>query len=361
VTQQPQYPQYPQQYPPQQQPAYPQYPQPQQQPAQQFQYPQGYPQQGWPQMPPMAPPVPQVPLAEGTLDDFFNQPSAGGGPAVSWKGKPDGWAIGGIVARAIGKGDVQQQTDPQTKQPKFFRDGRPQFVMKIPLRVQPTQEFPEGEAQLYVRGQLRDELVRAMTEAGAPANAAPEEGAGIYVALVGRKPSRGFGNPSNVFQVQYTRPGNAQNGAAATSPASVPQQAPQPQQYQQPVQQAPQYQQPVQQAPQYQQPQTFQQWDTENAQAYAQQPPPDQWQQAPGQGQVPGFPPQQAPAQYPQPQNPNPQPQNTYPPQQQFQQQPAPQQVPQGQPQQQPNQPQPPQDLTPDQQALLARLTSGGA
>lgn len=347
MTQQPQYPQYPQQYQPQQQPAYPQYPQPQQQPAQQFQYPQGYPQQGWPQMPPMAPPVPQVPLAEGTLDDFFNQPSAGGGPAVSWKGKPDGWGISGIVARAIGKGDVQQQTDPQTKQPKFFRDGRPQFVMKIPLRVQPSQEFPEGEAQLYVRGQLRDELVRAMTEAGAPAGAAPEEGAGIYVALVGRKPSRGFGNPSNVFQVQYTRPGNAQNGAAATSPASAPQQAPA---------QAPQYQQPVQQAPQYQQPQYVQP-----------QQQPDQWQQAPG--QVPGYQPQQPPAQYPQPQNPNP-PQQQYqqPVQQQFQQQPAApqQQVPQGQPQQQlpvqpVNQPQPPQDLTPDQQALLARITGGGA
>ena len=161
MTQPPYYPQQPYGQPPMQQPQYPQYQQPMQQPA----YPQ-YPQQvgGWPQMP-QGQQVPQVPLAEGTLDDFFDQPSAGGGPAVSWKDKANGYTVAGIVARAIGKGDVQQQTDPQTKQPKFFRDGRPQFVMKVPLRVQPSQEFPEGEAQLYVRGQLRDELVRAMTEA----------------------------------------------------------------------------------------------------------------------------------------------------------------------------------------------------
>jgi len=327
---QPQYPQYPQQY---QQPMQPQYPQyPQQPPAQQgYQYPQGYPQGNWPQMPAMQPMAPPVPLAEGSLDDFFDQPSVGGGPAVSWKGKPDGYGVAGIVARAVGKGDVQQETDPQTRMPKFFGDGRPKFVMKVPLKVQPGQEFPEGEAQLYVRGQLRDELVRAMTEAGAPPNSAPEEGAGIVVTLIGRKPSR-MGNPANVFHVQYHRPASA-NGAAATSPASAPapQQAPvQGVNFQQqgPVQ--------VQQPQQYQQP------------------------QYPPQGQPQQYPPQQAPTQ-PQQYDPN---QGQQP--QQYQQGPAqqpPAQPPYGQfPQQQVpqgQQPPPPSDLTPEQQQLLANITGG--
>ena len=38
--------------------------------------------------------------------------------------------------------------------------------MKVPLRVQPSAAHPEGEAALYVRGQMRDELVRAMGQVG---------------------------------------------------------------------------------------------------------------------------------------------------------------------------------------------------
>lgn len=231
MTQQPYYP-----------PQYPAYPQ--QAPQQPYAPPAPvYPQQGYPQgYPQQAPQPPAVPLSNGTLDDFYSQPSGGGGPAVSWKGKPDGSWIQGTVTRDVTNGDVIHDTDPVTQQPKFYRDGRPQYVMKVPLKVTPSQEFPEGEAVLFVRGQLRDELTRAMTAA----NAAPSPKAGdqLVVQLTHRKPSR-QGSPQNVFAVQYVaaQPGQ---GAGASSPAPAPQAptAPSPAvgQPTPPVQQAPQFQ-----------------------------------------------------------------------------------------------------------------------
>ena len=179
---------YPQQYPPAPapqgypaQPGYPQAPpmgQPQQYQQPQIQQPyappgygapQGYPQQGAPQAPP-------VELAQGSIDDFYNQPSVGGGPSLSWSFKDGsqkqvGTTYVGVVARDISNADIQQETDIRSGQPKTYRDGRPKFVMKVALKgvqsnVQaPAPEFPDGEATWYVKGQGRDELTRAMAEA----------------------------------------------------------------------------------------------------------------------------------------------------------------------------------------------------
>lgn len=205
-----QYPQAPAQQAPQYAP--PAYPQ---QPAQQYAAPQQQPQQ---------------PLAQGSIDDFYSQPSAGGGPSISWKDKPIGTTYAGIVSRDVTHADIQQQTDFNTKQPQFYKDGRPKFVMKVPLRVQPSPEFPEGEATLFVRGQMRDELVRAMSEAGV--SGAPTAGSTIVVSLSGKRNSGQGLNPANQFTIQYTPVQGATGGAAATPPAAAPSvdQAPVPQQ-----------------------------------------------------------------------------------------------------------------------------------
>lgn len=226
-------------YPPQVPPAppvqqFPQgYPQPQQQ---QFPVQQGYPQ-------PMMAPPPQ-PLASGTLDDFFSQPSAGGGKSLSFHQKPYGTAYVGIVTRPLGAGDVQQQTDT-TGRPQFFKDGRPKFVMKVPLQMQPSADYPDGLATWFVKGQARDELVRAMSEAGAPAGP-PEAGAIIQITYVGERGSGAGMNPAKQFAVIYTRPDGssaapavAQQPTAAPSPAPVTPQQPPVQYAQQPAQGVP--------------------------------------------------------------------------------------------------------------------------
>lgn len=196
---------------------YPQQPYPAAYPAQ---YPQApvappaYPQQPYVQQPaaypppaqfPQSPQAPTPPPVNGTLDDYYNQPSAAGGPTISWKDKPIGTTYAGTVARDVTNGDVQQQTNFQTKQPEFYRDGRPKFVMKVPLQVQPSEEFKDGEAALYVRGQMRDELVRAMSEAGA--TGAPKAGDQIFVTLVGKRNTGAGLSPANVFQIRYVAAG----------------------------------------------------------------------------------------------------------------------------------------------------------
>lgn len=158
-------------------------------------------------------------MAAGSLDDFFSQPSVSGGPAWSFKNKPDGTTYVGVVARPVTDADIQQQTQPGSNIPATYRNGQPKFVMRVAMKVEATPEFPEGEASWFVAGQSRDELVRAMAEAGVPAGP-PEAGATISVTLVGRRPSKtpGF-NPSNQVRIRYQRP--AQMSGATAPPVDT--------------------------------------------------------------------------------------------------------------------------------------------
>jgi hypothetical protein len=230
-------PSYPQQFPPPtppptpptQYPVQPSYPvapgqlpyAPQQQQPYAPQFPQA---QGYP-APQYAPP--QQPLAQGSIDDFFNQPSAGGGKSLAFPNGQYGTRHVGIVTRPLRSGDVQQQTD--TRQvPQFFKDGRPKFVMKVPLQMQPSAAHPDGLGTWFVKGQARDELVRAMAEAGAPAGP-PEAGAIIDVTYVSDRQSGAGMNPAKQFRVVYTRPNGAPPAAAVQAPpapAQVAQPAP---------------------------------------------------------------------------------------------------------------------------------------
>lgn len=170
-----------------------------------------------------APPAPApVPLAQGSLDDFYGQPTVGGGAA--WK-FPNG-SIGtpaavnvGIVSRAIVQGDVEQATDIHNN-PQTFKDGRPKFQLKVPVT---NADGTEGT--WYVKGNDRDELTRAMTEAGAPAGP-PEKGAAIRVTYVRDKANGPGMSPTKVKTVEYMRPAGATETPApavaqTTTPAPV--------------------------------------------------------------------------------------------------------------------------------------------
>jgi hypothetical protein len=271
---QPQYPAYPPQAPAQQ---------PMQAPPVQYapQQPAGYPAPAYGGYP--APVQQQAPLAQGTLDDFYNQPSSGGGPSLKFE--QIGTRYIGIVTRPLGPGDVQQQTDTQGR-PLTFRDGSPKWVMKVPLQMQPSAQYPDGLAQWYVKGGARDELTRAMAAANAPAGP-PEQGAIIDITFVSTRNSGAGMNPAKVFQVVYTRP----QDAGASSPAPAPSQ---------PVQQAAPVQAPVQQQQQFQAPpQQFQGVNFSQLQAPQAPPAPQAAAPAPApaapQGQLPpNFTPEQA-------------------------------------------------------------------
>lgn len=268
-------------YPPQQPQGYPAQPQQPYAPPIAQGYPQqpmapGYPPQGYAQPPmqggypgqapgPVAPPV-----QAGNIDDYYNQPVAAGGPGISWKDKPIGTTYVGVIASAP---NVQQDSDYTTKLPKFQRDGvTPQWVMLIPLeRVQSNYatpngqpEHPTGEVVFYARGKDKEELNRAVAEAGC--SGAPQVGGTFQVTLVERKPQR-QGNPKNVVRIQYTPPNGqvhqaqapVQQEAVAPSPTPAQPQAPAPQpaapQQFQPQAPAPQPVAQQEQPPQWAQPQ----------------------------------------------------------------------------------------------------------
>lgn len=211
--------QYPQpfqapQYPPPQafqpqpyQPVYPQYPT----------TPAGYPvaqpmQYGQPAAAPVAP------VITGTLDDFFAQ-AATGSKAWVFMGKPNGTTYQGVIERPITNADIRQQTDNKGV-PSFNRDGSPKWVMVVPMLVQPTPEHQDGKATWWVKGQARDELVRAMAAAGVDVSVqrTPEPGAVISVTKTGERPVPGQ-NPAYIYAVQYQRPAA---GAPAPQPAPTP-------------------------------------------------------------------------------------------------------------------------------------------
>lgn len=236
----------PQQYPPQ-------YAQPGGYPGQNY----GAPQQGQPQGPP------QPVGAKGTVDGFFKQPQVGGGKGVSWLNKQDGYTYIGVVNRTPGDADLFQDSDPNTKALKFWRDNSPKMVMPVPLDLVwmdqwQQQEYADGEARVFLRGEMLKEVTRAMAEAGLPDGTVPQQGALMVVKLTGRKPGRGT-IPANQYAVQYLPAGTWEqdpNNAwivqalAQRQQAQAPQQAP----YQQPVQQTPQqWAPPMQAAPNPQQ------------------------------------------------------------------------------------------------------------
>lgn len=196
-----------------QQPGYPAQPGYPQQPAMP-QYPVGY---GYP--PPPAP----APVAPGTLDTFYSQPSAGGGPSFKFmdanRQPMIGKSYSGIVARTVTDGDVRPQTDNAGK-PQTYKDGRQKYVLVVPMTVAASQEFPEGVASWWCKGQARDELARAMAEAGAPTGP-PEAGAAISVTLTGTRPVPGY-NPQYLYRIEYRRPTGAPPAPAQAAPAPAP-------------------------------------------------------------------------------------------------------------------------------------------
>lgn len=193
----------PQPYP--QQPPMPQYPQPQ------YPAPYGQPQQYQPY--PQQPAPPPAPVQHDTsLSSFFSQPSDAGGPSFKFKDKPNGTKYAGIVARPITDADVRVKTNPSTGEAQTYRDGRPKEVLVVPMLVPQSPEFPDGFASWWVSGQARDELLRAMREAGAP-EGPPEEGAGVTVEKTGERPIPGF-NPKYIYRVTYVRPQGATQAPA---------------------------------------------------------------------------------------------------------------------------------------------------
>lgn len=214
-----------QQYPPQQ-PAPVLYPQ---QPA----APQGYyPQAPQGYAPQQAPQVPPPQLAKGSLKSFSSQPNGSFGKALKFDvvGR---WYLCRI-ARPLNDGDSRQRTDPQTRTPVWNSDGTAAEQLCLPVIITPgtSPEHPTGAATLYIQSKnQREELTRAMTEAGLSDLTHVQGGDVIYIAYTGQR-SSGMGSPAKIYDIRYTPAAQVDQVWGAQAPPLAPVE----QQVQQPVQ-----------------------------------------------------------------------------------------------------------------------------
>ena len=202
--------QQPQQYGPPQ--GYQQGPYPQQ-PAPGYGAPQGYGQQQQPQ--PQGPPP--------SLADYYSQPKGGGGPAVKFSAPFQvGFGFEFRIARDVTEADLEQQTNPVSKQLEFYGDGRRKIQLKVPLIVGVTPQWPEGRATLYAKSGIREALDAGMAAAGCPPRTFPKEGDTGYIQWVGLQPIQGQSD-KKLFEVRYT-PGPKWSNLASSNgqPESQP-------------------------------------------------------------------------------------------------------------------------------------------
>lgn len=176
---------------------------------------------------------PQQVAARGTLEDFYNQPVGGGGKSVTsqfFNKRPQGsWLQLQVIADA-GNQDVQHQKTPQGVLQYFKTNGqddltKPKLVLVVKVLVvgssdgSHTAEFPDGQATVWVKGPLAQELRRAMSVAGDDSGY-PKANASIVMQSAGEQASRVQGySPTKLYKLEYA-PGAAVDPTPTVDSAS---------------------------------------------------------------------------------------------------------------------------------------------
>ena len=179
---------------------------------------------------------PQI-AARGTLEDFFNQPSGGGGPSVTSKffnERPQGSWLQLTVLADVTHADVQHQKTPQGVLQYFKKNGqddltRPKLVLVVKVQVTGSSDgthttaFPDGIASLWLKkGPVTDNLVRAMAAAGDPSGY-PKGGAQMVMISAGSQPSRTVGySATKLYDFQYACPAGSVDPTVPAESATVP-------------------------------------------------------------------------------------------------------------------------------------------
>lgn len=181
-------------------------------------------QQQWTQQPPQQEDV----ALQATLSAFYTQPSVGGGPKLKFEKGNVQTQHYCILTRKATDADTMFQTGmpntPQAGQIQRFKDGTEKVIVKYPVHVRPSQEYPDGQARWWASNVERDLLSAACARAGVPITTVqtpqgpkqyyePEPGALILVRKLGTRPSGPGLNDANKWDVQYWRPDQARIAA----------------------------------------------------------------------------------------------------------------------------------------------------
>lgn len=127
-----------------------------------------------------------------------------------------GTTVTGTIAQ---QPDVQQQTDFDTGEPKFWSDSKPMLQLRVVLNTSqrdPADPKDDGQRAVYIKGQLQKAVQQAVRTSGAKGL---EVGGTLVVTFVSEEPnSRGRGNPKKVYSASYRAP----DGLAAVAEPAPP-------------------------------------------------------------------------------------------------------------------------------------------
>jgi len=158
---------------------------------------------------PVAPAAPVAEPAASVSIDLGDLVGNGGyGPGLfSPDDKPVTTFTGTLAQPVFAKQDL----DYETKQPKFYDDGKPVPLVFVGLDVPVSERHPDGRATWFARGKDITELNRAATAAGVPRELMKtgfEVGATITVSYTEdrKNPSRPAANAAKIRKVTYVRP-----------------------------------------------------------------------------------------------------------------------------------------------------------
>jgi len=128
-----------------------------------------------------------------------------GAPSVSFadqsmKGK---WVVGTIVSM-----DLTQQTDFQTKAPKFYDDEKQRPMMQVVFTLQTDERNPEiedddGVRRLFAKGQMIGAIKNAIKKAG---HAGDVKGGKLGVCWTGDGEAKNNLAPPKLYQAKFGPP-----------------------------------------------------------------------------------------------------------------------------------------------------------
>ncbi|QWK51399.1 hypothetical protein SEA_STINSON_67 [Mycobacterium phage Stinson] len=139
----------------------------------------------------------------------------GGGGVPSGKFGSPGDTVGGVIAI---EPEQRQMTDYKTGDLLTWKDGSPRMQLVVTLQTDlrdPEVEDDDGKRRLFVKGEMRKAVQKAVISAGARGL---DVGGELNVTYTGDGDKKGNLDPPKLYSATYKKPAP---GAAAAAPAQA--------------------------------------------------------------------------------------------------------------------------------------------
>lgn len=136
----------------------------------------------------------------------------GGGGVPSGKFSTPGDVVGGAIAI---EPEQRQQTDYKTGEGLTWKDGSPRMQLVVTVQTDlrdPEVEDDDGKRRLFVKGEMRKAVQKAVIAAGARGL---DVGGELHVTYTGDGEKKGNLDPPKLYSATYAKPAPGSTPAAA--------------------------------------------------------------------------------------------------------------------------------------------------